>query len=122
MSQERRRLGALSEEIAARFLRSRGYRIAERNVRLRQGEIDIVAWDGNVLVFVEVRSRKGDRLAETLESVNWRKRRRLASLAQAYLQRYRLDGVTCRFDVVAVTWDASGTPRVQHLPAAFELA
>ena len=62
MTQQRRRLGSLSEELAARFLRSQGYRIAERNVRLRRGEIDIVAWDGDVLVFVDVRSRKGDRL------------------------------------------------------------
>lgn len=116
-------MGALSEELAARYLHSQGYRIAGRNVRFHRGELDIVAWDGDVLVFVEVRSRRGDRLAEALESVDWRKQRRLIALAQAYLNLHRLDGTPCRFDVVAVTWDRAGSSfRIQHIPRAFALS
>jgi len=117
----RRELGVRGEELAARFLASKGFRIRERNVRLKRGEIDIVAEDGPVLVFVEVRTRRSRAFGTPLESVDARKRRRLLALAQAYLYYRRISGATCRFDVVAITWAAPGQPPViEHVRDAFQ--
>lgn len=122
MTRVRRRLGELGETLAARHLEEQGLRVAARNVRLRVGELDIVAWDGPVLVFVEVRTRRGSRLGRPAESVDARKRSRLVSLAQAYLQLNRLSGVNCRFDVVAVEWPPGAeAPRIDHIRNAFSL-
>ena len=69
MSDGRRRLGAFGERLAAAHLEAKGYRIRARNYRCREGEIDIVAQDGDTLVFVEVRTRRGDALGGPAESV-----------------------------------------------------
>lgn len=122
MTRSRRALGALGEEIAARHLERIGYRLAERNVRLFRGELDIVAWDGETLVFVEVRARRGEAMGSAAESVGPRKQRRLAELAAAYLHARRLGEVPCRFDVIAVYWSGGGeAPRIDHFVDAFSL-
>lgn len=122
MSHARRRLGELGETLACRYLEQQGFQIAGRNVRLRGGELDIVAWDGPVLVFVEVRSRRGGRMGLPAESVNAPKRRRLIALARAYLHLHRLQGINCRFDVVEVHWTRQGNPpRIHHIRNAFTL-
>ena len=118
----RRSVGKRGEEEAARFLQKRGFAILDRNVRSRLGEIDLVARDGKVLVFVEVktlRERGGD---PPQTAVGQSKQRRLGQLAQHYLKWKRLGEVSCRFDVVAVTLD--GRDRVtalRHFPAAFDV-
>lgn len=82
-----------------------GYRVVERNVRLRIGELDAVAWDGETLVFVEVRSRASARFGHAAETVSLAKQRQVARVAQAYLSTRtiapRPRGM--RFDVVAIT-------------------
>jgi len=108
----RRDLGAKGEALAARYLEVQGFRIRERNVRFRRGEIDIVAQDGPILVFVEVKTRRSRRFGSPLESVDPRKRRKLWALARTYLYSRRLDGVDCRFDVIGITWEAPGKPPV----------
>lgn len=102
MNNGRKSLGEKGERIAARRLRLLGYKILERNYRTKLGELDIIARDGRYLVFVEVRTRTGDRFGTAEDSVTWRKQRKLISLAQAYLRRCGDSDVSCRFDVVAV--------------------
>ncbi len=118
-----RPVGQLGEDVAARFLESRGFRILARNLRSRLGELDLVARDGATLVFVEVKARRGRPGDPPQVGVDARKRSRLARLALDYLAREWLQDLACRFDVVAVTFDTGdaegGPPRVEHFPGAF---
>ncbi len=114
-----RPLGQLGEEIAARFLERRGFRILARNLRSRLGEIDLVARDGPTLVFVEVKARRHRRGDPPQAAVDARKQARLARLAIDYLAREWLGELACRFDVVAVSLEPGGAPRVEHFPGAF---
>lgn len=111
----RRALGARGEALAAEALEREGWRVLERNWRTRRGELDIVARDGDWLVFVEVRTRRGARLGQPEESVDARKARRLQRLALDYVTRAHWNG-PWRIDVVALTLDAAGAPeRWRHL-------
>ncbi|MBI2962849.1 MAG: YraN family protein [Deltaproteobacteria bacterium] len=116
----RRDRGRDGEDAAWEYLRRRGYRLRERNLRTRLGEIDLVVERGETIVFVEVRSRRGARFGTAFESVGPRKRERIARLAAQYLARERLEGRRARFDVVAVEWQDAG-PNVDHLENAFEV-
>ena len=116
---DRRALGAAGEAAALHHLERRGFRIVERNVRCRLGEIDLVALDGAVVVFVEVKGNRGRRHGAPEEMVTPRKQRRLTRLALWYLQRRGWLGRPARFDVVAVDWDSAGASGVRHLPNAF---
>ena len=94
--------GADAEEHAARFLASRGLTLVERNFRTRMGEIDLIARDGPVLVFVEVRRRRSSAAwGGAAGSVDGLKRRRLEAAARFYLARFAVEP-PCRFDVVAI--------------------
>jgi putative endonuclease len=102
-------LGDSYEERAARWLARQGLRIVERNFRIRAGEIDIVARDGDCLVFVEVRARSHPRFAGAAASVDHAKQRRLLQAAALYLQaRPQLARLPCRFDVIAFEPRQSG--------------
>jgi len=115
----RRAVGAAGESAAARHLGRRGYRIVEANVRCRLGEIDLVAIDAGVIVFVEVKSNRGGRFGAPEEMVTPLKQRRLTRLAAWYLQRRGWFGRPARFDVVAIDWEESGAARVRHFRDAF---
>lgn len=114
-------LGESGEDLAAAALQRRGYAILERRYRTKIGEIDIVARDGDVLVFVEVKARSGGRLGSPAEAVTDSKRRRLAVMASDYLARRRPAATTCRFDVVAVTISGGDPPAVVVIPNAFSV-
>lgn len=96
-------IGQRGEDRAAAALVAAGYRVVERNVRLRVGELDLVAYDGSTLVFVEVRSRRDHRFGGGLAAVPHGKQRQVARAAEAYLAVRRPVFTTCRFDVVAIT-------------------
>jgi len=112
--------GRQAENQARDFLKKKGFRILEQNYRCRFGEIDIVAEQGEELVFVEVRSLgpKARHLPE--ETVDPGKQRKLSRTAQAYLQDRRREDRPARFDVVAVE-TGRGSPVLRHLPNAFDL-
>jgi putative endonuclease len=97
--------GASAETIAVRFLERRGYRIVERNFKTKLGELDIVARDGSVLCFIEVRSRSDDHFGNAAESVNHVKRGKVTKMARIYLGQRRPAFDEARFDVVALTGD-----------------
>jgi len=115
----RAELGRQGEALAEAFLRARGYRTLARNFRCRAGEIDLVVQDGDVVVFVEVRSRRGDRAGTPLESVDGRKQAQVVRVARHFLAARGLGERDARFDVVAVRFDAE-PPAVEHVPNAFE--
>lgn len=116
----RAELGREGEALAEAFLRARGCRTLARNFRCRAGEIDLVMLDGPVIVFVEVRSRRGDRAGTPLESVDGRKQQQVARVARHFLAARGLGERDARFDVVGVRFDAS-PPDVEHVRGAFEV-
>ena len=116
----RQQLGARSEALARRFLTLHGYTIEATNVRFPVGELDVVAWDGPALCFVEVRSASSEAWGGPLESITDRKRQRVIRAARWYLKRLRTLPEEIRFDVVAVDWSGPDAPRLELLRAAFE--
>ena len=116
----RQSLGRRGEDLACAELEKRGYVIVDRRFRTRCGELDIVARDGGVLVFVEVRARSGSSFGTPFESVTWKKRQRLSQMAASYLFIRRLAGVACRFDVVAVV-ERQGMQTIELLRGAFDM-
>ena len=115
---ERSARGRAAEDLAARFLAASGLVILERNVRLPGGELDLVARDGEVVVFVEVRSRRRGSRFSPEATVDRAKRARLARAADAWLSRRGLPLARCRFDVVAVVASRAGY-RLRHHRGAF---
>jgi putative endonuclease len=115
----RRDLGRRGEAVAEAFLRARRYTIVARNYRCRAGEIDLVALDGRVLVFVEVRSRRGAVAGTPLESVDGRKRARVARVARHFLAREGWGERDARFDVLGIRFDRE-PPEVEHVRGAFD--
>ncbi len=112
-------LGRNGENIALAYLRKKKFRIIESGFRFQRGEIDLVAWDRETLVFVEVKARTGNSYGRPEESVTPAKQDQIRKLARGYLALRRLDGVPCRFDVVAVRLRGDGPPRVDHFKDAF---
>jgi putative endonuclease len=113
-----RLLGDRGERAAARFLRRRGLRVLLRGYRTRLGEIDLIARDGETLVFVEVKAR---RQGVPAEAVTPEKQRRITLASLHFLRKYNLLDIRSRFDVVAIVWpDERGQPQIEHFPNAFE--
>jgi putative endonuclease len=108
MTRARRDLGDFGERVAAAHLESKGYRILERNFRIREGEVDIVAERQGTLVFVEVRTRRGPAMGTAAESVTPTKAARLVAAAQAYVQLLETPPAGQRIDVIAVTLALDG--------------
>lgn len=111
--------GREAEVHAARFLERRGYVLVDENVHARFGELDVVAWDGDVLCFVEVRMRRSARHGRPAATVDARKQRKLALAAQRYITRLNPPLPACRFDVVELVGEER---RVQLIRGAFEAA
>jgi putative endonuclease len=116
----RRQTGAAAETAAAAYLERAGLRVIERNVRFVHGEIDLVCREGDVLVFVEVKSRRAQWGDGPASAVSALKQWRLTRLAHHYLKWRRLGEPRCRFDVVAVTVGDDGALGVRHLRGAFD--
>ena len=113
--------GQTSERLAEQFLVSKGYRIVERNLRTSLGELDLVAEDGNVLVFVEVKGRTTDAFGGARLAIDHRKQHKLIQLASQYLAQRHLSDKACRFDVVLVQGDSTPMGQIEHLENAFEV-
>ena len=123
MAAPKRELGDWGEEKAAGYLRWRGWRIVERNFSCRLGEIDIIASRFGVLAFVEVKLRRDDSHGEAKEFVTAQKQRRIAAAAAFYLSSHE-SVLQPRFDVIEV-YAPQGMdtlhPKINHIPAAFEV-
>ena len=107
MAGNRKQLGLWGESVAAEHLVAKGYQIVERNWRCRRGEVDIIAWAGEQLVFVEVKTRKGTGMGSPEEGLTPKKAEKLLELAQEYLAELDLDPYW-RIDLVALELDNRG--------------
>jgi len=118
MTRDRLRCGANGEELAAAFLRARGYTIISRNFRCGAGEIDPIALDDRTLVFCEVRARRSAGQGSALESVTGAKQRQVVRVAGFYIARHHLHAHPIRFDVVGIELRLP-TVRIAHVVDAF---
>jgi putative endonuclease len=119
MTRVRQAVGAYGERLAARHLTAAGMVLLDRNWRCRLGEIDIVARDGDAVVFCEVKTRRGSGYGPPVEAVVAAKARRLRQLAAQWLELHGVRPREVRFDVVSVVPRADADPLVEHLRAAF---
>ena len=123
MPHERQKYGQSSEKLASGFLVAEGYRIIETNYKNRFGEIDIIAADGESIVFIEVKSRRSGRFGPAKASISRLKQRKISMVALGYLKSKGAVGKKARFDVVAIDSRASEPgERVALIKNAFELA
>lgn len=118
-SQRGRDLGRKGEEAAAKYLAYRGYDILERNWSCFAGEADIIARDGQWLVFVEVKTRRNTDRGFPSEAVDRRKRQRYEKIALAYAQQFDATDVPVRFDVVSIVVIAKDKAMIRHQLNAF---
>lgn len=116
----KRAFGQSGESIAAEYLKGRGCVVVEVNWRCPQGEIDIIARDGETLLFVEVRSRHAASTEPALESITTRKQAKMISAAQLYLARHKLESAAWRIDVIAVAIPKTGAPIIEHVENALD--
>lgn len=119
MKNQNKETGNKGEDLATDYLLKKGYRIIERNFRTRFGEIDIICYDSETLVFVEVKTKIGHDFGEPEEMVNKRKLSRVKRMGEVYLQNQKLD-VACRVDVVAIVMiDNSSVEKIEHYQAVY---
>jgi putative endonuclease len=120
-SSGRMRTGKRGEDIACAYLKRRGYRIVERNYKCPLGELDIVARDGDAIVFVEVKSRKSEEFGDPQLAVGLEKQKKVSRISLTYLKEKHLYPCNARFDVVAIKMLPDGIT-IELIQNAFELA
>jgi putative endonuclease len=113
------RFGRRSETLAIDYLRTLGYRIVTSGYRANGGEVDVIAWEGNVLVFVEVKARQNADPPE--DAVGFVKQQRVIRAAQAYLSRHHLHDAQYRFDILAVNAPPRSQPEFRLIREAFNV-
>jgi len=115
VTDDKKRTGRLGEELACAALVERGYEVLARGWRCRQGEVDIIARDGECWVFAEVKTRRGTRAGLPEEGLTRRKMERLVVLAETYLAEHALGEVNWRIDLVAIELDPRDRVRRMNL-------
>jgi len=113
-------VGQTGERLAALHLTNNNYEILATNYRAGHGEIDIIARKDNLIIFVEVKTKKFGDFGEPINWVTRSKQRQIGKIAQAYLIRNGIHDMDCRFDVITLTWD-KGTYQIEHIENAFWL-
>ena len=121
MTRERQDLGKWGEDLALKKVKKLGYKCIVRNYRCPLGEVDLIARDGETLVFVEIKTRRGRSLEYAKEAVNQRKRRQLSKVALAYMKANGCAESKARFDVVVINLDG-GEQEIEVVRNAFDLA
>ncbi len=121
MLNRRQRLGKSGEETVAKYLETKGYKILTTNYRCKRGEVDIIARDGQVLVFIEVKTRSGLGYGSPAAAVDKRKQQQISRAAQYYLAEQNLFDSPARFDVVSVLCDDTKQQQIDHINNAFDL-
>ena len=121
MSAARQDFGELGERIAERWLRRQGWRVVQRRFRSGHRDIDLVVEQGDLVVFVEVKARRGAQFGDPVEAVNWSKRRQLVRSASVWIDRHGRPSESYRFDVVGVLVEGERV-RVRHVANAFSLS
>lgn len=114
-------LGDWGEALAAREIERRGWAVVARKYRVGRREVDIIARRGDVVAFVEVKTRSGTSYGHPFEAIDRRKQRQVAGVAEAWLTHYGSPADACRFDAVAILPGAEGVPAVQYLEDAWRM-
>ncbi len=109
--------GKTGEDIACSYLKKSGYEIFSRNFCTDVGELDVVASDGEALVFIEVKTRMNDKFGTPAEAVDYHKRKKINNVAAQYIKKFRYFDVPVRFDVIEVYL---GERKVNHIVNAFD--
>ena len=118
LSDPRHQFGQASEAQAEQYLLAKGYRILERNLRTPLGELDLVAEDGAVLVFVEVKARRSKEYGAPEDAVTVGKQHQIRKTSEGYLFEKIIDERSCRFDIVAIDLSVK-EPAIRHIEDAF---
>jgi len=119
MEDFRKALGSKGEDLAVQYLKKKGYKVIERNYHCQWGEIDLVAREGDTLVFVEIKSRSSSGFGLPQDAVDRFKQNKLIEVARAYLaERHLKEDISMRFDVVAVRLTPQG-PDIEVIKDAF---
>jgi putative endonuclease len=114
-----REIGYEGEAQAETYLESQGYQIIERNYTLKGGEIDLIAWDGPTLCFIEVKHHSREDYGTMLERINKSKQKKIIFVARVYLSRKGNPDCLCRFDVVTILRRPEGDHRIELIKDAF---
>jgi len=114
--------GQSAEDMAEHMLRKKGYRILERNFRVAGGELDLIADDQGILVFVEVKARRSQYLGGAPYAITTRKKQQIIKLASCYLSRHGLTNQHCRFDAILVIGSKEHSRQLTHIEQAFEVS
>lgn len=117
--QSSREVGLRGEDVAVDCLEALGLSIVSRNFRSRFGEIDLIAKDGDTIVFVEVKARRSRQFGKAVEQITKGKQRKIMKAAIEYLRRYGALGSCVRFDVLAIDISPGGEVRIEHVKGAF---
>ena len=114
-------LGKAGEKRAARFLKTKGYKIIARNVHFSIGEIDLIAQVEKTVVFIEVKTRQSAEYCHPREVVNKKKRQKIKQMALRYYRnkKYAKMGFAIRFDIVTLIWPEGDEPKIEHFVDAF---
>ena len=119
---DNRGVGKRGEEIAASYLKGQKFTIVERNFRCKGGEVDIIAREGNTLVFVEVKSRRTLLFGPPQMALTPFKQRQISKAALTWLAQKKLFGTSARFDVIAILLPDHEVPVIEHIRNAFDLS
>lgn len=121
MDHSRLNVAKIGESLAVKHLKARGYRILAQNYRARRGEIDLIARDGEFIVFVEVKTRRSLKFGLPQAAVTLQKQRQISKVALAYLQAQNLLDAPCRFDVIAIHLSPQlEVLRLEQIKSAFD--
>jgi len=120
LTRERLELGRLGEDLALQKIRKLGYRCLVRNYRCSLGEVDLIARDGDTLVFIEIKTRRGRPLEFAKEAISRKKRRQLSKVALSYIRDHDCADVKSRFDVVAISLQGNRR-EIEVVKNAFDL-
>lgn len=120
MLNKRQIFGLSGEAMALKHLKQKGYKVVEKNFRCKFGEIDIIAYDGPCLVFIEVKTRSSDNFGPPAASVNLRKQQQICKATHIYITDKKLTDCEIRFDVVTLLIESNRPPEIEIIANAFE--
>lgn len=120
MTRDRLSLGEMGERLALKNIKRLGYKFIAKNYRCPLGEIDLIARDGDCLVFIEIKTRRGRSIGYAKEAINKRKMRQISKVALAYMKANNCCDVKARFDVIAINIKG-GREEIEVIPNAFDL-
>ncbi|MCX5725708.1 MAG: YraN family protein [Candidatus Saganbacteria bacterium] len=121
MGKESKEIGEQGEDLAIRYLEKQGYRMIERNFHSQQGEIDIIAENGEFLVFVEVKNYSARSFGSAIGAVRKSKRESIVHAAQTYIYKEKIKDMNCRFDVIAINRRFDGSLDIELIKNAFQI-